>query len=91
MDASRSDHQWVDWVPSDPRAHEVSDVYSEAEVQAMHTLHPVWESVVERTPDPLPTLAETESQAKWHDLREAGLAALAVFNRRGRWPEDDEF
>jgi hypothetical protein len=82
-------NQWEDWLPTDPRTYKFSDVYSDAEVLAVRAFHAVWEQVVERTPDPLPPLAETQLLPEWHELRRAGLIALAVFDQRGRLPDDD--
>jgi hypothetical protein len=86
---SETINQWEDWVPADPRTHELSDVYTADEVRAVRDYHVVWDDVADRTPTALRLDAVQELQA-WNELRQAAVAALAVFERRGPLPEDRE-
>jgi hypothetical protein len=81
--------QWNDWVPGDPRQQTVfADVYSDAEVLAIKSFHETWQHVVDHTPSPMPPLRQTMALPEWNELREAASQALALFEQRGRMPEE---
>lgn len=88
--ASETINQWEDWIPVDPRTHEFSDVYTADEVRAVREYHVVWNDVADRTPPVLPCLEAVQELPAWDELRQAALAALGVFERRGALPEDRE-
>jgi hypothetical protein len=82
---------WEDWMPGDPRLLEFAEgVYTPEEVVAIIAFHDVWDSVADRTPDPLPSLRETQALPEWRDLRDSARQALAVLLERGPFPDDIE-
>ena len=83
-------NQWEDWVDGPSMAAFVPPVFMPDEVAAMSSFHVVWETVANDTPVPLPDLERLVSLPSWMRLRDAAQAALQVFERRGRMPEDCE-
>ena len=83
---------WEDWNPVDQSVWpgRLAHPYSEDEIAAMQRFNQEWEWVCSNTPDPMPSLAETQALPAWRRLREAAAAALAVFSVRGRFSEDVE-
>ncbi|WGL52858.1 hypothetical protein P5P86_03315 [Nocardioides sp. BP30] len=65
-------------------------VLDEAEGEALQIFEPVWERAAEQLPHDFPLLSEVQELGLWKQLRVAGEEALAVFQRRGRMPEDRE-
>ncbi|MCP4961419.1 MAG: hypothetical protein GY925_19410 [Actinomycetia bacterium] len=84
-------NQWEDWVPTPPRNAEWDNVvYSADELEAIDAFHSTWDRVAAALPNELQTLEQVQSLVEWVELREAAAGANAVFNRRGRFPEDKE-
>jgi hypothetical protein len=84
-------NQWEDWVHVDPRTDaQLSAVYSQDEARALGSFHATWSRVADGTPNPLPSIAETQQLPEWDELRQAAISTLAVFERRGKMPEDRE-
>lgn len=67
-----------------------TDVFSVDEIAAMATLHDVWDDVANRVPDDPYGITVAQRLPEWDALRRAALAGLAVFQCRGRLPEDEE-
>ena len=65
-------------------------VFLAGEVAALRTFEPVWDAANRAMPDGFPTLATVQALPAWAVLRDAALAALAVFEQRGRLPEEEE-
>lgn len=80
-------NQWEDWVPS---GQELLDIYSPDEVEAIGTYRDAWEAAVTATPDTYPSLDEVLELEEWREMIEASQRALAIFEVRGRFPEDVE-
>jgi hypothetical protein len=84
-------NQWEDWVGNDPRSNpDISDVYDRPEVEAMCQFQSAWEVVVAVVPDDYPSLSDVQAIPEWETLRTTAEAALNVFMRRGKMPEDHE-
>jgi hypothetical protein len=83
--------QWEDWVHKDPREdRDLSDVYDEAEVEAMCQFHAAWEDAASAVPDKYPPLSEVQALPEWDRLRHEAGSALSVFMRRGKMSDDHE-
>lgn len=84
-------NQWEDWVWKDPRIDaDISRVYDRPEVEAMCQFQASWDVVLVAVPDDYPALSDVQSFPAWEQLRVSAEAALAVFMRRGKLPEDHE-
>ncbi len=84
-------NQWEDWVPTPPKNAEWDDVvYSADELEAIEAFHSTWDRVAAAMPNELRTLEQVQSLAEWTELRDTAIAASAVFDRRGRLPENRE-
>ena len=84
-------NQWDDWVKHDPRedSHQL-EVYSPDEVEALCDYQAALDVACHAVSDNYPPLDEVQSLPEWHQLRQAAGAALAVFARRGKLPEEYE-
>jgi hypothetical protein len=84
-------NQWEDWVGHDPRSNpDISAVYDGREVEAMCQFQSAWDVVVAVVPDDYPPLSEVQALPEWEKLRTTAEAAVNVFMRRGKMPEDHE-
>jgi hypothetical protein len=84
-------NQWEGWVHKDPREdRDLSDVYDEAEVDAMCQFHAEWEDAAPAVPDNHPPLSEVQALPDWDRLRDEAGPALSVFMRRGKMAQDHE-
>ena len=83
-------NQWEDWVtyPKEIEVYYPDPVFTANERQVIKEFHKVWESVSEKTPDPLPQLTELFESPYWNKLKEAAQIGLEVFMVRGKLPED---
>ena len=80
-----------DWVGHDPRLDpSAMSVYSAEEVAALGEFNLAWESAAEALPDDYPPVSLAQSLPEWSRLRAAAAKALAVFEGRGKLPEDYE-
>lgn len=84
-------NQWEDCVPPAP-GKPVDDlrVFSADELQAIQDFQPTWEATAAAVPDGYPPLSIVQALPAWDELRQQALKALAVFQRRGRLPDDEE-
>lgn len=83
-------NQWEDWV-KDPRTDpDIADVYDGPEVEALCQFQAAWDAACAVVPDDYPSLSNVQSLAEWEQLRATAEAALSVFMRRGKMPEDHE-
>lgn len=80
-------NQWDDWVPDVRRPW---SVYSQEEAAAMIAFEEVLDRANRATGEGWPSVTEVQTLPAWSALRDAAAAALAVFGRRGRLPEDHE-
>jgi hypothetical protein len=64
-------------------------IFTSDEVAALKAFGTTWMRVARGTPKQLPSLEETLTLPQWEELRAAAEAALNVFKRRGRLPEDE--
>jgi hypothetical protein len=84
-------NQWEDWVHTDPREdRDLSDIYDEAEVQAMCQFQVAWDDAASAVPNNYPSLSEVQALPESDRLRESAGFALSVFTRRGKMSEDHE-
>jgi hypothetical protein len=82
--------QWADNFPREPRPDaDLLSVYSTAEVAAIREVNAAWEAAA-ALPDNFPSLELAQALPEWATLRRVAEAALGVFMRRGRMPEDRE-
>ena len=82
-------NQWEDWVNPISVPGLVPPVFSQEEVAAITDFQAVWDDVCDKTPNPLPDLTTLQQSELWSRLREAARDSLAVFARRGRFPDDE--
>lgn len=69
-------NQWEDWVfDQELDTGYGAPTYTSEEHEAILEFHSVWNDVAERTPDPLPPLAETQRLSEWAQLRDAAEQA----------------
>jgi hypothetical protein len=83
-------NQWDDFVDSDRLEWCVPPVFSCEEVEAMKRFHGTWQSVADATSRLGDPLEEIQKLAEWERLRDAAAAALSVFGKRGKLPEEQE-
>ena len=83
--------QWADSVRGDPRTDsQPLSVYSADELHVMGDFHATWDRVADRTPYGDLSITDLQQLPEWDELRQAAISALAVFQQRGRMPEDRE-
>lgn len=81
------------WEDTDPVrwGWDFADVYTDEEEDAVRAFHVTWESVANRLPDEqFPSLEVVQASEAWRELRDAAMAALLVFEQRGKLSEDRE-
>jgi hypothetical protein len=84
-------NQWEDWVRDDDLNWYAAPVFSQDESEAILTFHDVWSAVADETPNPMPhTIDLLIGTPVWNRLMIAAQAALAVFEKRGRFDEQVE-
>lgn len=84
-------NQWEDWVDGDDLDWYGPPVFSEDERQAVRSFQSVWLAVADDTPNPMPhSIDLLLGTPVWARLMAGAQAALAVFERRGRFDEDVE-
>lgn len=81
-------NQWEDWASEQSLAGFGPPVFTSDECVALTAFGRIWEQVACETPAELPSLEETLRLPEWEQLRAAAEAAVKVFERRGRLPED---
>lgn len=83
--------QWADNFPREPRPDtDLLSVYSTDEVAAIREVDAACDAAADALPDNYPSLDLAQALPEWATLRRVAEAALGVFVRRGRMPEDRE-
>jgi hypothetical protein len=80
-------NQWEDWYRHDT-SYLVPPVFTYAERDAVVAFDESWRRVAGSTPNPLPSLEETQRLPEWDQLRVSARQALQSFAERGRLNEE---
>lgn len=84
-------NQWEDWVKGDDLDWYGPPVFSKDESIALRSFHGIWLAVADETPDPLPhSIDLLLGTPAWARLMDGARAALAIFEKRGRFDEEIE-
>lgn len=86
-------NKWEDWTSRDAEGNLlILSVYSAPEADQLRLVDVAWQRAADSMPDypAWPTLEEAQATAGWDELRVAASMALTVFERRGRFSDDEE-
>jgi hypothetical protein len=80
---------WEDWFYPEHIDTYAPPLYAPEERQALIDFHKVWERACEQTPARLPAIEEAQGWPIWQELRNAAEEVLTVFEKRGKFSEDE--
>jgi hypothetical protein len=83
-------NSWADWVDSPRPSGFIEPVFSLSERDAIERFYSYWLVASDALPKDYPPLTEVQKAPYWAQLRDAAREAGAVFDVRGRLPEDVE-
>lgn len=86
-------NKWEDWTSRDAEGNLlILPVYSTDEADQLRLVQVAWQRAADSIQDypSWPTLEEAQGAAGWEELRVAASMALTVFERRGRFSDDEE-
>ncbi len=80
---------WEDWVDEGRKNSYVYPVFSQAEIEGIEKFSSVWLEAANSTPNPLPQFEQLCSHPSWLKLMATAKEVLAIFQVRGKLPEEE--